>query len=45
MLTDQEFTAARAIASWNTSHGSVLHQITEACGAVSESMLAENREM
>lgn len=37
MLTDQELTAARAIASWNTAHGSVLHQITDACGAVSES--------
>jgi hypothetical protein len=37
MLTDQELTAAHAIASWNTAHGSVLHQITEACGAVSES--------
>jgi hypothetical protein len=37
VLTDQELTAARAIASWNTAHGTVLTQITEACGAVSES--------
>jgi len=37
VLTDQELIAARAIVSGNTAHGTVLPQITEACGAVSDS--------
>ncbi|PZS30874.1 MAG: hypothetical protein DLM58_12910 [Pseudonocardiales bacterium] len=36
MLTQEEFVAARAVAAWNTAHGGVLPQITEACGAVSD---------
>jgi len=37
VLTGQELVAARAIASWNTAHGTVVPQITEACGAVWDS--------